>query len=61
MQKGSANQGDLEDYHFKYKISIVGDSGVGKTTFLDAISAIGSNVENETSSELHIRVRVLNL
>lgn len=26
---------ELDDYHFKFKISIVGDSGVGKTTFLD--------------------------
>jgi Ras-related protein Rab-18 len=34
----------------------VGDSGVGKTTFLDAISAtLGSVVENEESSELHIK------
>ena len=34
----------------------IGDSGVGKTTFLDAISAtLGSVVENEESSELHIK------
>lgn len=34
----------------------MGDSGVGKTTFLDAISAtLGSVVENEESSELHIK------
>jgi GTPase SAR1 family protein len=26
------------NYHFRFKISLVGDSGVGKTTFLDAIS-----------------------
>lgn len=25
-------------YHFRFKIALVGDSGVGKTTFLDAIS-----------------------
>ncbi len=50
-------QADLDDYHFKFKIAIVGDSGVGKTTFLDAISqTLGSVVENETSSELHIKV-----
>lgn len=35
----------------------MGDSGVGKTTFLDAISqTLGSVVENEESSELHIKV-----
>ncbi len=39
---------ELDDYHFKFKIAIVGDSGVGKTTFLDAISStLGSVVENE--------------
>ena len=26
---------ELEDFHFKFKISIVGDTSVGKTTFLD--------------------------
>ena len=26
------------NYHFRFKIALVGDSGVGKTTFLDAIS-----------------------
>ena len=31
-----ANPGtELDDFHFKFKISIVGDTGVGKTTFLD--------------------------
>ena len=48
---------ELDDYHFKFKIAIVGDSGVGKTTFLDAISqTLGTVVENEQSSELHIKV-----
>ena len=36
---------------------MVGDSGVGKSTFLDAISqTLGSVIENEESSELHIKV-----
>lgn len=49
------NGGD--DYHFKFKIALVGDSGVGKTAFLDAISqTLGTVVENEHSSELHIKV-----
>jgi len=26
---------DLENFHFKYKISIVGDSGVGKSSFIE--------------------------
>ena len=48
------------NYHFRFKIALVGDSGVGKTTFLDAISqTLGSVVENEESSELHIKVSEL--
>lgn len=48
-----------DDYHFKFKIAIVGDSGVGKTAFLDAISqTLGTVVENEVSSELHIKVSI---
>lgn len=44
------------NYHFRFKIALVGDSGVGKTTFLDAISqTLGSVIENEESSELHIK------
>jgi len=46
-----------DDYHFKFKISLVGDSSVGKTAFLDAITqTLGTVVENEVSSELHIKV-----
>ena len=55
---GSAFSGTQENnnYHFRFKIALVGDSGVGKTTFLDAISqTLGSVVENEESSELHIK------
>ena len=51
---------DNNNYHFRFKIALVGDSGVGKSTFLDAISqTLGSVVENEESSELHIKVSVL--
>ena len=51
---------DNNNYHFRFKIALVGDSGVGKTTFLDAISqTLGSVVENEESSELHIKVGTL--
>ena len=51
------NMQENNNYHFRFKIALVGDSGVGKTTFLDAISqTLGSVVENEESSELHIKV-----
>ena len=50
------------NYHFRFKIALVGDSGVGKSTFLDAISqTLGSVVENEESSELHIKVSKLKI
>jgi ABC-type lipoprotein export system ATPase subunit len=58
MMGGQTNENN--NYHFRFKIAIVGDSGVGKTTFLDAISqTLGSVVENEESSELHIKVRTI--
>ena len=28
---------EQEDYHFKFKLVILGEEGVGKTTFLDCI------------------------
>jgi small GTP-binding protein len=28
---------EAEDYHFRFKIVLVGDNGVGKTTLLDGI------------------------
>lgn len=58
MLGGGAFQNSQENnnYHFRFKIALVGDSGVGKSTFLDAISqTLGSVVENEESSELHIK------
>lgn len=55
-QPGAASPNELEDFHFRFKVSIVGDSGVGKTAFLDAISStLGTVVENEESTELHIK------
>lgn len=54
---GAGLNQENNNYHFRFKIALVGDSGVGKTTFLDAISqTLGSVVENEESSELHIKV-----
>lgn len=56
----AATSGAMQEnnnYHFRFKIALVGDSGVGKSTFLDAISqTLGSVIENEESSELHIKV-----
>lgn len=55
-QTASASPNELEDFHFRFKVAIVGDSGVGKTAFLDAISStLGTVVENEESTELHIK------
>ena len=34
MEEGMPN--DLEDFHFKFKIGLVGDTGVGKTSFLES-------------------------
>lgn len=66
MQLMSAGGGGMpafqenNNYHFRFKISLVGDSGVGKSTFLDAISqTLGTVVENEESSELHIKVGLM--
>jgi len=48
---------EIDDYHFKLKIVIIGDKGVGKTTFLDAITSnFGKIVESEQSNELNTRV-----
>ena len=61
MMGGQPNN-ENNNYHFRFKIALVGDSGVGKTTFLDAISqTLGSVVENEESSELHIKVSFFGL
>lgn len=47
---------ELEDFHFKFKIAIVGDTGVGKSSFLDAITQnLGKVVENESSTELNTK------
>eukprot|EP00345_Euplotes_harpa_P006267 CAMPEP_0168326886 /NCGR_PEP_ID=MMETSP0213-20121227/5576_1 /TAXON_ID=151035 /ORGANISM="Euplotes harpa, Strain FSP1.4" /LENGTH=220 /DNA_ID=CAMNT_0008329699 /DNA_START=1 /DNA_END=663 /DNA_ORIENTATION=+ len=47
---------ELEDFHFKFKISIIGDTGVGKSSFLDAITQnLGKVVENEQSTELNTK------
>jgi ABC-type lipoprotein export system ATPase subunit len=27
---------EYDDYHFKFKVSIMGEKGVGKSTFLDS-------------------------
>jgi len=48
---------ELDDYHFKLKIVLIGDKGVGKTTFLDAVTSnFGKVVESEQSDELNTKV-----
>ena len=50
-----------EDYHFRFKICLVGDGGVGKTTLLDGSSYAaltqnyGNVLENETVEEMHFK------
>lgn len=47
---------DLEDYHFKFKIVLLGDKGVGKSSFLDSITNnFGKVVESEISDELSLK------
>lgn len=39
---------DSEDYHFKFRITIMGDKAVGKSALLDSIANnFGKIVENE--------------
>lgn len=48
---------EQEDYHFKFRIIVVGDKHVGKSAFMDSIAnSFGKIVENENSDELNIRV-----
>jgi hypothetical protein len=54
---------ELDDYHFKFKISVLGDKGVGKTIITDGklfylaiINNIGKIIESEESDELSIKV-----
>jgi len=52
---------DSDDYHFRFKIVILGDNGVGKTSLLDGklYSALSQNygrvVENEVVEEMHFK------
>ena len=47
-----------ENYHFKLKISLLGDKGVGKSTFLDTISTdnMGNRLTSEDTDELSLMV-----
>ena len=52
---------EAEYYHFRFKIVLIGDNGVGKTTLLDGTfySALTQNygrvLENETVEEMHFK------
>ncbi len=57
---------EQEDYHFKFKIVILGEEGVGKTTFLDctthsspclALTAnFGKVIESSSIPDLYLKV-----
>ena len=48
---------DTEDYHFKFRIVLLGEKSVGKSTFLDVLANnFGKIVEQEVSDELNIKV-----
>jgi len=54
---------EQEDYHFKLKVSVLGDKSVGKTAIIDGklsnIAIINNNgklIESEESDELSIKV-----
>ena len=47
---------DSEDYHFKFKLVLLGDKGVGKSAFLDSVTNnFGKILESEQSDELNLR------
>ncbi len=47
--------GDTEDYHFKFRIMLVGEKGVGKTTFIDSVTKhFGKVIETQQSDELNM-------
>jgi len=56
---------EQEDYHFKFKVSIVGEEGVGKTTFLDCsllynqlalTSTFGKVIDSSSIPDLYLKV-----
>ena len=55
---------DSEDYHFKLKVTVLGDKSVGKTSLTDCkfniysaiINATGKLIESEVSDEISIKV-----
>ena len=51
------NKMETEDYHFKFRIVLLGEKSVGKSTFLDVLANnFGKIVEQEVSDELNIKV-----
>lgn len=48
---------ETEDYHFKFRIVLLGEKSAGKSTFLDVLANnFGKIVEQEVSDELNIKV-----
>lgn len=55
---------ETEDYHFKFRIVLLGEKSVGKSTFLDVLANnFGKIVEQEVSDELNIKVllKIINI
>jgi small GTP-binding protein len=55
---------DQEDYHYRFKVIVLGDTKAGKTTFLDSIiinklaltQSNGKVIESESSEEISERI-----
>ena len=53
---------ETEDYHFKFRIVLLGEKSVGKSTFLDVLANnFGKIVEQEVSDELNIKVTIIKI
>ena len=56
---------ESDDYHFKFKIALIGDTNVGKSTLIDSILVLllglthnlGKVIENDAAGDLHVKVR----
>ena len=46
-----------QDYHYKVRITTLGDKSTGKTTFLESLTnTIGRKLEQESTEELSLKV-----
>lgn len=55
---------ESDDYHFKFKIALIGDTNVGKSTLIDSnwdfnlglTHNLGKVIENDAAGDLHVKV-----